>query len=299
MKDPRHSEFETLRAKVVALGASGGEADVREVLSLLTSEFPVVRKAAAGALVKLLGRHPSLAGICRVPLHAAISRETGEQTLQYQLKAFRLCADDLTPVDLDLLRDLSRNPTRKNYVRVAASEALAAGEAAQRERESRLRHWCARCRQPLTAEESLRGIEKYGKPYCHHCLEERTLEDVRFNRDVEAAKCLRTTDGVAVQSRGEKRIGDWLAEKKIDYVYDARIVVAGDIAIRPDFYLPEFDVYIEYWGMDTPEYVETMKKKRFLYQRDHKKLVSLSFHDLDRLEETLALKLSRYANIQG
>ncbi len=297
MKDPRHAEFEALRARAVSLGATGGEADSREILALLTSEFSVVRKAAAGALVKLLGRHPSLAGICRVPLHAAIARESGEQTLQYLLKAFLRCADGLTPVDLDLLRDLSRNPTRKDYVRAAASEALAAGEAAERDRESRLRHWCARCRRPLAAEESARGIEKYGKPYCHHCFQERNLEDVRFNRDVEAAKRLRTTDGVAVQSKGEKRIGDWLAAKKIDYVYDERIVVAGDIAIRPDFYLPEFDVYIEYWGMDTPEYIETMKKKHFLYQRDHRKLVSLSFRDLDRLEETLALKLSRYAEL--
>lgn len=26
--------------------------------------------------------------------------------------------------------------------------------------------------------------------------------------------------------------------------------------IRPDFYLPEFDVYIEFWGMDTPAYLQ-------------------------------------------
>ncbi len=297
MKGARFGEFEALRRRAVELGVSGGLAEGRELLSLLKSEFPIVRKAAAGALVKFLGRHPSFAEVTRIPLFSVISRETGEQTLQYQLKAFLFCAKDFTTADLDLLRDLVRNPTHKDYVRTAAGEALAAGEAAARERESRLRHWCTRCRKPVTAEESAKGIEKYGKPYCHHCLEERTLEDIRFNHNVEEAKRLRTTDGVAVQSQGEKRIGDWLAAKKISYVYDERIVVAGDIAIRPDFYLPEFDVYIEYWGMNTPEYVATMKKKRFLYQRDHKKLLSLSFEDLPTLEETLALKLARYATI--
>lgn len=41
---------------------------------------------------------------------------------------------------------------------------------------------------------------------------------------------------------------------------------ALDLAVRPDFYLPEFDLYIEYWGMDTEEYVDNMRKKQFHYQ---------------------------------
>lgn len=73
--------------------------------------------------------------------------------------------------------------------------------------------------------------------------------------------------------------------------------MAGDLAIRPDFYLPEFDLYIEYWGMDTPEYRANMEKKRFLYQRDKKKLLSLSFRDSDRLEDVLRLKLARYIRL--
>jgi hypothetical protein len=28
----------------------------------------------------------------------------------------------------------------------------------------------------------------------------------------------------------------------------------AEFQIRPDFYLPELDLYIEYWGMDTPQY---------------------------------------------
>lgn len=263
----------------------------------MASEFPIVRKTAAGALLKLVERSPSLAGVCRIPLYFAIEKETGEQTLQYMLKVFVFCAEFYTSEDISLLRDLARNPTHKDYVRIAASEAVARGEIAARAKEARLRHWCARCKRPVSAEDSAAGIAKYGKPYCRHCLQERAMEDLRFDRDVEAAKRLRTTDGVAVQSRGERRIGDWLAARAINYVYDERMVIAGDLAIRPDFYLPEFDVYIEYWGMNTPEYVANMEKKRFLYRRDHKKLISLSYRDLDRLEELLELKLSRYAKL--
>ncbi len=299
MRDPRHLEFETLRKKAVALGSSDCQTDYRAILELIKSEFPIVRKAAAGALVKFLTRHPSVADLCRIPLYSAISQETGDQTRLYLVKAYRFCLKTFTSLDEELLRDLVRNPTQKDYVRTLVSEILTDYEATVCEREARHRHWCTRCRKPVSVEESAAGIKKYGKPYCHHCLQEREFEDIKFNHDVETAKRLRTTDDIAVQSKGEKRIGDWLDAHSIAYIYDNRIVVAGDIAMRPDFYLPEFDVYIEYWGMNTPEYLETMKKKQFLYQRDHKKLISLSSRDFDSLEETLAQKLSRYLKISG
>ena len=74
-------------------------------------------------------------------------------------------------------------------------------------------------------------------------------------------------------------------------------MIARDTRIRPDFYLPEFDLYIEYWGMDTPEYVRNMQMKRILYQRAAKKLISISWKDLDRVEAVLEEKLSRYIRL--
>ena len=106
-----------------------------------------------------------------------------------------------------------------------------------------------------------------------------------------------SVDGTAVQSNGEKRIADWLETRKIAYVYDERYRIARDTLIRPDFYLPEFDLYIEYWGMDTPEYNANHQKKLWLYQRAGKKLISISFRDLPDLEGVLSLKLSRYIRL--
>jgi len=294
VKDPRHDEFERFRRRAVELGNVATGVDYREVLDLLRSEFPVVRKAAASALCKILERQRDIVGVCKVPLLSAISKEDGEQTLQFMLRAAAKCASVLNIVDLDLLRDIARNPTHKEYVRKEASEAVALGESETKEEKARLRHWCTRCRKSITAEESRLGIDKYGKPYCRHCLEERIHEDANFEANVEEAKKLRTIDEVAVQSQGEKRIGDWLAKNAIDYDYDERMIIAGDTRIRPDFYLPEFDLYIEYWGMDAPEYVENMRRKKILYQREKKKLISLTYKDLYRLEELLQLKLSRY-----
>jgi len=297
MRDPRHDEFERLRKRAIELGNAGTGLAYREIIELLKSEFPVVRKAAASALDKLLSREQSLAAVCKIPLLSAISREDGEQTLQYMLRAVAKCAKELNRVDLDVLRDIARNPMRKDYVRMAASEAVARGESETKDEKARLRHWCVRCRKSITAEESQRGIDRYGKPYCRHCLEEKIHEDANFESNVETAKILRTVDEVAVQSQGEKRIGDWLAQNAIAYEYDERMIVGGDTRIRPDFYLPEFDLYIEYWGMDTSEYVDNMRHKRILYQREGKKLISLYKKDLENLEEILKLKLSRYIRI--
>jgi len=289
-------DAEKLRIRAVELGNAGSALAARELEEMLKSPYPMVRRAVASALGKLIDRSSGLAGILVVPLTFAIGKEEKPQVLQYMLKTLRKCAADLTVIQLDILRDLARNPTQPTYVREAANEAIAAAETVGRERESRLKHWCARCRKIVSEEESRRGIDKYGKPYCYHCFEEKTHEDARFETDVEAAKRLRTTDEVAVQSQGEKRIGDWLAAKGIAYRYDERMVVAGGLRIRPDFYLPEFDLYIEYWGMDTPEYVANMRHKRILYQREKKKLISLSYRDFDRLEQLLEEKLSHHVS---
>lgn len=297
MKDLRHDEFERLRQRAVEIGNTGQGVDYRELFDFLSSEFPVVRKTAASALGKYLMRDLSISSLAKVSLISAIGKETGEQTLFYMLKAVKLCAKKFNRLDIDLLSDIARNPTHKQYVREAASEAISAGDEKKLERRSILQHWCTRCQRIVTPEESARGIQKYGKPYCRHCLEERILEDANFEKDVEKAKRLRTTDEVAVQSRGEKRIGDWLAARNIRYEYDERMIVAGDRRIRPDFYLPEFDLYIEYWGMNTPEYIANMQDKKVLYQREGMKLISLSYKDLDRLEELLKEKLSRYIRL--
>ena len=49
--------------------------------------------------------------------------------------------------------------------------------------------------------------------------------------------------------------------------------------------------------MDNPEYNANRQKKLWLYQRAGKKLISLSFHDINDLENVLSIKLSRYIRL--
>ena len=295
----KNEEVERLRQRAVALGNEGSSSSRDELAALLKSEYPAVRRAAASALGKVIDCNPSLAELASIPLAALLKTEESPQVLQYAIKSLSLCTRYLNQLVLDDLEDIARDPNRKAYVRNAANDLIAAIETEKAKKEGLKKHWCSRCRRIVTPEESEAAIAKYGKPYCRHCLTEKELYDARFDANVEAAKRLRTVDDVAVQSQGERRIGNWLAAHGIAYEYDERFLIARDTRIRPDFYLPEHDLYIEYWGMDTPEYVENMRKKRFLYQRARKKLISLSFRELPRLESALGEKLSRYLNLHS
>ena len=290
-------ELEVARKRAVELGNSGRNHDWEELTRLLKSGYPAVRRAAASGLGKMIDRSPDLAQLLAPYLSSALRGEEAPQVLQYVLKALLKCARYLNVLALDDLGDIVRDPAQKDYVRSAANEVIAAKEAAKKEKEGLLEHWCFRCKKIISVEESKAGLDKYGRPYCWHCLHEKQLEDANFTATVEDAKRLRTVNEVAVQSRGERRIGDWLAKKGIAYSYDERYMIARDTRIRPDFYLPEFDLYIEYWGMDTPEYVRNMQMKRILYQRAAKKLISISWKELDRVEEVLEEKLSRYIRL--
>ena len=54
--------------------------------------------------------------------------------------------------------------------------------------------------------------------------------------------------GEKVRSLSEKYIADYLFTKRIDYQYE-KILVLDHFTIKPDFYLPAYNVHIEFWGL--------------------------------------------------
>lgn len=288
---------EARRVRAVEIGNAASLSAYDELNRLLADPAPRVRRAAASAMQKIVLAHSFTNESARLFVNHLYLRsfdEPADQVREYMYKALASCAEAMTPTMVKHLKDIARDPGLKPYVRKAVNEAATAGELSVRKRALREETRCVRCHRRISPEEAEKGIVKYGKAYCYHCFDERALEDVNFERDVNLAKVLRTSDKVAVQSQGERRIGDFLAAEGIKYVYDERYRIAADAVVRPDFYLPEFDLYIEYWGMDTDDYLERRREKHHLYQRAGKKLISLTPDDLPRLEEVLREKLSRY-----
>jgi DNA helicase-4 len=58
--------------------------------------------------------------------------------------------------------------------------------------------------------------------------------------------------GVEVRSRAEQRIAEYFDEIGLRYEsereLEAGIWIFTEKVSRPDFYLPDYDVYVEYWG---------------------------------------------------
>lgn len=119
----------------------------------------------------------------------------------------------------------------------------------------------------VSADEYARAQKYFQRVFCDKCFDEVFLDRRNFDTKVELNKIIRARDGTLVQSDGERIIAEWLTEQGIAFRYDERFRILDGYAIRPDFYLPELDVYIEYWGMDTSDYKIGMLKKQKLYQQ--------------------------------
>tara|TARA_R110000737_G_scaffold43716_1_gene64236 strand:- start:10865 stop:13966 length:3102 start_codon:yes stop_codon:yes gene_type:complete len=103
---------------------------------------------------------------------------------------------------------------------------------------------------------------------------------------------IRTFKGQRVKSFGELYIANWLFRNGIEYCYEAKYefdVASTDFRqYQPDFYLSEYGVYIEYYGIDekgnTADYIDkdayhaAMYWKRQLHQANGTTCIELFYH---------------------
>lgn len=159
---------------------------------------------------------------------------------------------------------------------------------------------------------------KYVELFCNYFLGnykyDKTEHD--FSTRTEYEEYLRinpptTLDGVTVKSYGEMDIANFLFRNGIDYCYekeyeiDTRTEEHGQY--YPDFYLPQYKIYIEYFGIDrnkkvpsffsstgdaeeaSKEYCDSMEWKRKLHRENNTKL--LEFYAYEKSEGNLLRNL--------
>jgi len=290
MKNPMDRQLEKrLSERAVAIGREGETAAFGELLNFLVSSSANVRRLSASALGKLawLGVDQAAAVAALMPV---VRQDPHPQTRQYAIRALK--AYGATARDcLHDLRDLAQNPAEKDYLRRDAEAAAAFIEETVRIAATTAEHHCQRCHTPVTADEYARSQQAFQRIFCDRCFDEVFLARRNFETQVELNKTIEARDGTVVQSAGERRLADWFTVHGLTYRYDAKFRLIAEFQIRPDFYLPELDVYIEYWGLDTPQYKMSMYKKQLLYQQEGKRLISVYPQDLPRLDELLSAKL--------
>jgi hypothetical protein len=107
-------------------------------------------------------------------------------------------------------------------------------------------------------------------------------------------KCM---DGHITRSKGEMIIDNLLYHFHIEHEYEKTIEVRGN-SIKYDWYLPEFDLYIEYWGYFGKDYMARKDEKLKLYQKGDLDLISIEDVMLEDIYEYLVIELEKYIDIK-
>jgi len=107
---------------------------------------------------------------------------------------------------------------------------------------------------------------------------------------------LKTKQGFVVKSKGEQQIANFLFENKIKSLYEAKTLIfekEGQICI-PDFYLPKFKTYIEFYGGYPAAWKKKVMKNK-LYEKykipcifiTPAELRNLDYYLIDKITSTL------------
>ncbi len=103
-------------------------------------------------------------------------------------------------------------------------------------------------------------------------------------------------DGHVVKSKSERDIDNYLFEHKIAHAYEKALPINGEI-FKPDFYLPDLDVYIEHWGYDETN-VEYTRRKEYKIPKYREKGITLictyEATDMKDVETSMEIKLDTY-----
>ena len=126
-------------------------------------------------------------------------------------------------------------------------------------------------------------------------------------------KCV-TATGEEVKSRAEQQIADFFRKIGVRYEYERPIKTSVQIfgakffeekLSRPDFYLPEYDVYVEYWGMldvddsrKAREYERSMKWKMAQYHKYGVKFISIYPKNMSNLDWVFRAKFKKVTGLE-
>lgn len=108
-----------------------------------------------------------------------------------------------------------------------------------------------------------------------------------------------------LKSEGEKEIAEFLKKRKIKFTYEKPILIQDHAEEKeklkiwyPDFYLDDFNIVIEYFGMIIKrDYIAAMKKKQAVYHGNKIDFISIYPEDLKNQEQFQKMLWDKIRNI--
>ena len=123
-----------------------------------------------------------------------------------------------------------------------------------------------------------------------HTFNVKSKHNLPNSKRIRLFKCL---DGHIVKSKGELIIDNYLTILRIEHVYEKTIKIKGN-NVKCDWYLPEIDVYIEYWGYSGKRYNKRKKEKLKLYRIANKNLISIENMMFDDIYTSMDKMLKKF-----
>ena len=139
--------------------------------------------------------------------------------------------------------------------------------------------------------------------------EEVKVSEEVMQKDSHKEELRRTCDGHYVKSDPEVVIDDILYEARIVHCYEKKVPIDSDEkTIKCDWFIPVIDsrrgIYIEYWGMNTKDYLQNKERKRAAYREHNIPLIEVEKDDYrdrqglaDRIISEINKLAKKYFNI--
>jgi hypothetical protein len=106
-----------------------------------------------------------------------------------------------------------------------------------------------------------------------------------ISASIERYKVIHTHNSENYDSEGERKIAEYFKRKNIRFDLHPKVKVSKfkwvdlpffKIELTPDFFLPEFGIFVEYWGMiDDEKYKEKFHFKKKKYEENNIEFISL------------------------
>lgn len=147
------------------------------------------------------------------------------------------------------------------------------------------------------------GEPSNGKHFCIKCYKDYKDKsiDIRITncKDVEILDkygnlTIECDDGRKVRSRAEALISNFFYNNKIRSVYEKTVYYkenGEDKTLHPDFYLPDYDVYIEYNEIAKKSYLKSKEYTQKIYDQLNYKVIIMDDKDLNSIAGCLKPKL--------
>ena len=124
-----------------------------------------------------------------------------------------------------------------------------------------------------------------------------------LEKDSHKEELLRTKDGHYVKSDPERQIDDIFYDLRIVHCYERKVPIdADEQAVKCDWFIPVQDdrhgIYVEYWGMNTKEYLQNKERKRKAYRENNLPLIEIEkddYRDSQGLSDRLAIEINKLA----